>query len=319
MSTQLINSITRAASQWNLEVRAIRKDIEICGSPERCEFRFVIECIADDLYVIESLIEDEINHKLKIISNLNNLHKRGLSGINPYFESKAGSYIENIDSRFWQISRFIDGVPLKRPEYVFDPWRGNVLADFLIDLREKSSGMPGFEGKTPFSIINYITSLNDQIKTFEPELHTEIQPVVDYLNTDFARAHDRIPAAFCHGDFHALNVIWSDNGINAVIDWEFSGIKPEIYDIANMIGCIGIENPEALAGPLVIDFIRRLKNSAMISGISWTVLVKFVVAIRFAWMSEWLRHGDTEMIELEMVYLKLLLDNADDLKHIWEI
>lgn len=93
-------------------------------------------------------------------------------------------------------------------------------------------------------------------------MHKKIQPTGNFLEKHFIRAHDSLPACYCHGDFYALNVIWSDVGINAVIDWEFSGIKPKIYDIANMIGCIEIENPEALAGPLVIDFIHRLKNSA---------------------------------------------------------
>jgi homoserine kinase type II len=140
-----------------------------------------------------------------------------------------------------------------------------------------------------------------------------------FLDKHFIRAHDSLPVCFCHGDFHALNVIWSGDGINAVIDWEFSGIKPEIYDMANMIGCIGIENPEALTGPLVTDFILRLKNSTIISDDSWKVLLEYIVALRFAWLSEWLRHKDHEMIGLETVYMKLLIDNANDLKHVWAI
>jgi len=319
MRKQLDNTIINAAAQWGLNVRAIRKDIEICGSPERCEFRFVIECSDDDLYVMESLIEDEIAHKKKIISSLNYLFRQGLTGINPYIVSKNDTYIGNVHSRFWQMCRFSDGVLLKRPEYVFDQWRGNILADFLIDLRETASAIPGFDGKTPFSIIDYINTLNDQVRIFEPGLQKEIQPVINFLENDFIKAHDRLPATFSHGDFHALNVIWSDTGINAVIDWEFSGIKPEIFDMANMIGCIGVENPEALAGPLVIDFISGLKNATMISDLSWEVLLEFIIAIRFAWLSEWLRHKDKDMIELESVYMKLLVNNAEDLKQIWKI
>lgn len=313
------NSIISAAAQWDLEVRSIRKDIDICGSPDRSEFRYAIESVDGNLYVIESLVEEEISHKRKIISSLNYLAKHGLKGINPYISSKDNAYIVKNDNRFWQISRFVDGVDPQRPAYVFEQWRGNVLADFLIDLRKTASNIPGFDGKTPFSITNYIKTLYYQIKTFDPELHKKIQPIGIFLEKHFIRAHDSLPACYCHGDFHALNVIWSDVGINAVIDWEFSGIKPEIYDIANMIGCIGIENPEALAGPLVTDFIRRLKNSAIISDHSWKVLLEFIVALRFAWLSEWLRHKDNEMINLETVYMKLLVDNANDLKHIWAI
>ncbi len=56
--------------------------------------------------------------------------------------------------------------------------------------------------------------------------------------------------SFCHGDLHPLNVIWGEKSIRAVIDWEFSGIKPEIYDLANMLGCLGMEDPANLFRPL---------------------------------------------------------------------
>jgi homoserine kinase type II len=319
MQTRLDESIIKVSARWGLEVRYIRKDIEICGSPERCEFRFVIECADNHLYVIESVIDDETDNKRKIIFSLNYLYEQGLSGINPYLSTDKNASIVKCDDRFWQISRFISGIALERPAYIFDQWRGNVLADFLIRLREKSVNIPGFNKKTPFSIINYINTLNNQIKAHEPELQKEIQPVIDFLDKYFIDTHDQLPVTFCHGDYHPLNVLWATDHIHAVIDWEFSGIKPEIYDMANLIGCIGIENPEALAGLLVIDFIKTLKKSNIISNISWSVLVEFVIALRFAWLSEWLRHNDKEMIELESDYLKLLVNNADDLKQIWEI
>ena len=311
--------IARSAAQWDLEVRAVREDIAICGSPERCDFRSVIECTDDIFYVIENLAADEISHKQIIIARLNRLFDQGLYGINPYLRCRDGGYIAKTDGCFWQISRFVDGVSLKRPEYIFDQWRGGVLADFLIALRKTADNTGGSGHEGLFSIIRFIDTLYKNIETYEPVLKNKIQPVMEFLARDFIKNHDRLPAAFCHGDFHALNIIWSGTGINAVIDWEFSGIKPEIYDVANMIGCIGIENPEALAGPLVTDFILRLKESAVISDLSWIHLIDYIIALRFAWLSEWLRHQDHDMIEMESVYLKLLANNANDLKQIWKI
>jgi len=223
MPTQQDKTIISAAARWDINVRAIRKDIDICGSPERCESRFAIECADDNLYVIESLFGDEVNHKHNIISSLNHLSRQGLTGINPYIPSKANTYIVKTNDKFWQISRFVDGSALIRPEYVFDQWRGNVLADFLIDLHLKSENMPGFDGKPSFSIINYINTLIDQIKAYEPDLQKKIQPVINFLGNRFTRTHDSLKTCFCHGDFHALNAIWSDDGINAVIDWDFFG------------------------------------------------------------------------------------------------
>jgi homoserine kinase type II len=59
-----------------------------------------------------------------------------------------------------------------------------------------------------------------------------------------------------------------------------------------------------------------LNQSKWVSNASWEVLIEFVIAIRFAWLSEWLRHDDLEMIALETVYMNLLTDNADMLKKV---
>jgi len=319
MTTQIDTEIIDAAARWHLTVTKIRRDLELHGSPERCELRFAIECSDGNIYIIESLIEDDINHKRKIITRLNDLLARKLACINPYIATGDGKFIINNKDRSWQLSRFIEGISLNRPDYTFEGWRGKALANFLINLRLKSDNIPNFGDQSSFSITNYINTLNTQLIDFEPELQTEIQPVLDFLKDRFFQKHDSLPVVFCHGDYHPLNIIWSDTSIKSVIDWEFSGFKPEIYDMANLIGCIGVETPEALAGDLVAKFISKMKSSGLISLKSWKMLVEFVIAMRFAWLSEWLRYKDSEMIELETVYLKLLHKNADDLKHIWQI
>ena len=37
---------------------------------------------------------------------------------------------------------------------------------------------------------------------------------------------------FCHGDFHYANILWHNNKISAVLDWELSGIGNKEFDIA---------------------------------------------------------------------------------------
>ncbi len=103
-----------------------------------------------------------------------------------------------------------------------------------------------------------------------------------------------------------------------VIDWEFTGYKPEIYDAANLVGCIGVENPDALSGDLVKDFIKSLRKENIFADISWNFFIEFIVSLRFAWLSEWLRHDDKDMIKLETDYMNLLVDNAIELKKIWD-
>ncbi|RPH49628.1 MAG: aminoglycoside phosphotransferase [Desulfobacteraceae bacterium] len=313
------NSIINAAAEWNLTVTNIHRNIPIAGSPERCELRFVIECNNNRLYLIESVFDTDVYHKLNIISCLNYLSGRSLSSVNPYICNNKKEYIVDYDERFWQLSPFVDGVALDRPEYVFDKWRGGVFADFLIDLGNKSKGIPLFNGTAPFSIPDYIYKLISQIRENDPEVLGKIEPVISFLEKRFIKVHDMLPVAFCHGDFHPLNIIWSEDSIKAVIDWEFMGIKPRIYDAANLIGCIGVEDPEGLTGELACDFIAALKEAGLISGISREVFIEFVVAVRFAWLSEWLRHKDREMIELETTFMNLLADNYGMLKNTWKL
>lgn len=311
--------IAKAAEKWNLRIENIRSDIIIQGSPERCESRFVIECKNGRLYLIESLFDADFHHKLKIISCLNFLSGMGLSGINPYIPSVKNGYIIKSDNRFWQLSPFLEGETLNRPDYAFEKWRGKVLADFLIELRGAAKGIPFFTAGSPFSIKDYIYRLISQIRENDPEVIMKIEPTLRFLGKKFMKIHDSLPVSFCHGDFHPLNIIWSDNSISAVIDWEFLGIKPDVYDAANLIGCIGIEDPEALTGELACDFIAALIESGFISGACREVFVEFVVALRFAWLSEWLRNRDHEMIDLEAEYLNILAGNSDMLKNIWQI
>jgi homoserine kinase type II len=315
----LDETIISAASLWNLDIKIIVKDKEIAGSPERCEFRFVVQDRDDRLYVIESLLHEEVSHKRNIINTLNFLSERGVKEIQPYLSNTKGESILHHEDRFWQVIPYVDGITLDRPNYVFDKWRGKVVAEFLIQLRDRSNGVPNFSPTNSFSIKKYIYMLLDRIKEYESALFMEIQPLVEFLEKSFMGIHDTLPTAFCHGDFHSLNIIWSPSGINAVIDWEFLGYKPELYDAANMIGCIGVEAPESLIHDFVGDFIFYLKHAGVMSPVSWEYLLEFVIALRFAWLSEWLRHNDREMIKLETTYMNLLMNNSGDIRNAWTV
>lgn len=64
-----------------------------------------------------------------------------------------------------------------------------------------------------------------------PDLYKEdvLTKYIMYLkNNDFNK--DLI--TFIHGDFHYGNILWLDNNINGVIDWEYSGIGLKEQDIA---------------------------------------------------------------------------------------
>lgn len=312
--TELDLLAARAAARWQVSARRVRRDLHMAGSPDRCELRLVIESEDGRLYLLESLFEEDAGHKKEIAFCLDLFSEKGLSEIVPYRQSAAGGHIARSGGRLWQLSDYVCGVPLNRPEYVRDGWRGDVLADFLIRQHAASREIPYLKTLPVFSITDYIQKLVTQMRVHDPQVLDGIGNVVRRIEKRFVKLHDRLPNVFCHGDFHPLNIIWTPRGIGAVIDWEFLGIKPEIYDAANLIGCIGVEEPRALTGDLVLRFVRRLKQCGWISGAGWEALIDFVIAMRFAWLSEWLRHRDREMIALETTYMNLLTDHADALQ-----
>ena len=123
--------------------------------------------------------------------------------------------------------------------------------------------------------------------------------------------------AWAHGDLHPLNVLWQGTAVRAVIDWEFTGPKAALFDLANLLGCVGIESPAALTGPFALAVASRLHASDYLDEASWQALPAYVLALRFAWLSEWLRGRDQEMIALECDYLDLLLERQDALLADW--
>jgi homoserine kinase type II len=314
-----IRLIEEVLKLWGLQLMKIREDIPIAGSPDRCLFRTVIEDKEGRLHILENLDPEFIPHKKKIAQGLAFLSEEGLSEVHPYLSLGEEECIAVRHSQFWQVSPYVDGVPLDRPAYAFEGWRGPVLADFLITLWDKSEEVPSFYKSESFSIVSFNREFLKKIESREPELYERVVPAVDFLAKEFEPAHDELPVRFCHGDYHPLNVIWSKDGINAVIDWEFCGYKPEFYDIAMMVGCLGMEKPQSLTGDLVFEFIKRLKESGLIAEKSWTCFFEFVLALRFAWLSDWLKRSDPEMVDLEAVYIQLLLDSRDIFTRSWGI
>jgi homoserine kinase type II len=230
---------------------------------------------------------------------------------------KKGNHIIKYKNGFWQMIPLVQGDTLDREKYMYEKWRGPALADFLIELCRKSHALPFYDSLKVFSLKDYVYKLICEINLYNKDIEAEIKDIESFLEKDFMPMYEKLPVAFCHGDYHPLNIIWSADDIKCVIDWEFSGYKSELYDAANLIGCVGVEDPQSLTGDLVKSFIADMKKADIVSNISWRYLVEFVVALRFAWLSEWLRRRDTEMIRLELDYMRLLIENKSSLQKAW--
>ena len=307
-------------SSWGLTLARVREDICITGSPERTDYRAVIEDTNGKLFIVERISPQLVARKNVIAQELQALHDNGFEFAQPYRVSAAGEYILQLNSGYWQVVPYIPGLPLDRPAYVMETWRGKAAADLLILLRKTAVTIPSIKGPSEgFSLPAYIDQLVGVIARRDKRLLPDAGRMHAYVQKHLYPAYAGLPVALCHGDFHAVNTIWWNNRINGLIDWEFSGMKPELYDAANMISCLGIEDPGSLWSGAPVTFVRRLRASGLFSGGSFDHLIDMVIAIRFAWLSEWLRKKDDEMIAMEFDFFDILSVRKADLKACWGI
>ena len=59
-----------AATAFGLDAVAVRSDLNICGSPQRSEFRCVLECSDQRLVMMEHILEQVCTKKQAIIDRL---------------------------------------------------------------------------------------------------------------------------------------------------------------------------------------------------------------------------------------------------------
>lgn len=305
--------------QWNIEYQCVRNDIDIQGSPERTLSRVVVQDKGGNLYLLEEFSKSKFKRRLNVAKAIEFLNKNGLKKALLYQKSNSGEFLPFYNDTCFQLSSFLISTEIKRPDYLESSEIGKNFAVFLIQQSKASINMETKIFFKPFSIKKYIYEIFSTMKIHDLDIYEKYLPFLKFLEKDFMENHDKLPISFVHGDLHPLNVIWDQNKIKAVIDWEFAGFKPDLYDAANLVGCAGIEDPEGLGMPMVMTFIETIKKQNIISQKGWSMFPEYVLALRFAWLSEWLRKKDYEMQELEACFLAILMDNMDVLRKTWGI
>ncbi len=300
---------------WGLSFKCEHLEIPLEGSPERALARSVIEDDQGRLFILERIGAEHRDRKNAIARTLAALHQSGLTTINPYWPVTEG-FLAPVDGDWWQVQPFLKSERLDRASYAEDAWRGQAMAAFLVDLATATRPFPP---ETPFSLPVYGRRIGRMLEEQEPRAFRELTDVWDYLQSGLFKRYDALPARFVHGDFHPLNILWNSDGIRAVIDWEFCGFKPELYDAALLAGCVGFDAPEYLTRPMLLAFLRDLKKASFAQPASWASFVDLMLAIRIGWLREWLVKKDKDALEQEVVYMQLLRDNIGLLNTRWEI
>ena len=303
-------------TQWDLQFGRTRPDIALVGSPDRSQARMAVEDTDGDMYVLERVFPAKLAARREQAKMLWELDALGLPVI-PWLNTTSDDFFAyGRDSAAWQLQDYVQGIPLQRPAYAGDAWRGECLASFLTALRlpDTVAFLPVTD---PFDLPLYAKNLVKSYQRNRPELAKDLAPICKELE-GFWKFYREIPRAFCHGDYHPLNIIWDKNAINGVIDWEFMGTKAECYDAANIIGCVGMDDPAQLTGPLVMSMLSFLKGHRVWASASWEMLPEFVATLRFAWLREWVIHEPLDTICQELDLIWLILDNRDLLRKRWQ-
>jgi homoserine kinase type II len=300
--------------QWQIDIHCVRHDMDIPGSPERTLSRGVVQDTQGRLFLLEKFDEKKFRLRDRVARAVHYVSVHGLTQALAYNRSINGEFLPFFKGACFQLSRFVEGTFLQRPDHLTSGAMGKNVARFITDLSAASNGMDKILAFPRFSIKTYIHSLFETMKIHDRPVYDRFLPVLDFLESRLMPAHDHLPLAFCHGDLHPLNIIWDKDEIKAVIDWEFAGVKPDLYDAANFVGCAGIENPNGLGMDMVMTFVDELHKTAVISETGWRFFPEYVLALRFAWLSEWLRKKDEEMIDLEHAYMKILVDHMPEIR-----
>ncbi|MFW6220600.1 MAG: phosphotransferase [Nanoarchaeota archaeon] len=309
------NEYKELLNYYNINFNKILPDIKLNGSPERCLFRICIKDINNKKYILEKIPSQKIKRKQEIIDLIINLNKYNIKETPNFLKSKNNEYIINFNNSFFQLQEFIEGETLIQPDYLNDSIKGENLAKLLIKINKKN-----IKVKNNFSIKKYIYSIIKTIKLYDYNYYLELFKIIKYLESNLFINYDKIPESFSHGDLHPLNVIWDNEKIKSLIDFEFFSKNLEMYDAANLLGCLGIENPYQLTKEGFSEsFIKTIKKENIYSQISYKNFIDLIIAIRFGWISEWFRKNDIEMKKLELDYIKFLIKNKQKIEKYYNL
>lgn len=218
----------------------------------------------------------------------------------------------------WQLSPFVAGAPLPRPGYLDHDWRGEAVARAMLALQRAGAGLAELPQPPQPCLAAFRDQLLDTVARLAPQVALRLAPVREAL-AELADAQEAVPLTLAHGDLHPLNVIWGAEParpLRGLIDWEFAGARPRLYDAANCIGCAGFEHPSGLARGFVLGLVRGLRAGGL-PGPELGLLPLFVITTRLGWLSEWLRKRDAELLDMELDYLDILLEERENLAALW--
>lgn len=292
---------------WGLAFSRFRDDLKISGSPNRTLARRLFEDASGKLFILE---EYDLRKKAPQIAQnrlLDFFRDHQLPGIYPALQTVNGDHGVTYQRSFRQVRPWVDADPLDRTTLGENTALARQWAQFLLKLKEISAApdLPPPHGGR-FSLAAYTPKILHFTRRNMPELYDDLQAVIRQLQPFFS-LEDQLPAMFAHGDFHPGNVLLKNNTISAVIDWEFLGWKCAGYDLALLLGCLGMDDPDWLDGAAVRTLQDHLFMQDYMPPAAWQALPQLMAAIRLGWFGEWVDLQDRPTAQQEIAYIRFLL------------
>lgn len=217
---------------------------------------------------------------------LDALHEHGFP-VRPWLRSVEGHGTTRIGDDQWQVARFAESRPFV-PGDADDVASAAACLDRLhqlTDLLPADSPRAPIQDAEPWLCATEadMVSLADTVHEVAP---ADAQGYVATYREVWTRARAELPAAdylalprrITHGEYVSSNVLYGDDGVLAVIDWDAVQLRPRVSDVAR--GALffarrargGIEVFE----DLVPAFLRRATESAPLSDAESAALIPFL-------------------------------------------
>ncbi len=291
---------------WHIKSPVLNDSINLHDCFEPSDIPTIFTDADGAQWILEIISEKDYSRLLAIAETLEQLEKHGCCFIAPYQRNSLGQFITFYSGKLCMVRPHSTGIPLQRDKWLTEEWRADALAGFIINLQRTAQNIRIPENGNPFAIIDFVKRRTETLSRHRPEISESLFPVYTSLERNLFPALCSLPAAFCHGDFKPANIVWGENSIQAVVGWKFCGLKPEAYDAALLVGCIGFEHPDALISDFTKRLIHQLQDASIYTEESWKVFFDLVLASRYSWLAEWMRTHNEKTRDLEMLYMTLL-------------
>ncbi|MFA5929156.1 MAG: phosphotransferase, partial [Candidatus Margulisiibacteriota bacterium] len=274
-----------------------------------------IEWVIDNKYFLHSYPPDQLASKQKEHYLLTILKALGVPVLQPINDKLVQG-----KKRLYELVDYIPQDQTSESSYRdLSIAQAGELADVLNKVSKVKSSSFDDQFFFPFSSIKEnIAFAKHLIKSRNSEIQMSLQKAETCLQKRLFPFLPYCEPCFCHGDLHPANILWQKEKIRAMIDWEIAHYKEELYDLAFVLSCIGMDNPENLKSPAVrVLIVTYFKNSKR-SKLAFALLPEILLATRIQWLAVWLAGADDFAVALqETAYWNWLWENMDDLRRLW--